>query len=697
MAIRKQKEPNMANDDKPKDAAFIGRVVDDPANPTPTRLLTGWLGDAGEAGYRRLYADAELSSYVDIPEDAILYTEAIRDAQPAGAVFVWIKRDAAVKQGGSAASRAGRFLQGKVAQDFSSPEKAGYRCVTQVPCAEPTGFTGQCTKQPDVGGAWPCLTALPLCSAEPTGFTGQCTHQPWPNPTRYVGCTVLHCPTNDLTQQPHICKIVESGMPGCGGGGEPPKPEGEGEGKEAVKAGPPTNIPGCGYTQTWGLCETHVGCPPETNIPGCGWTQQWGLCNDTQAPKCQPSVQIPCITITEMPQRCGGGRLPGFVGAAGAAIAPTGIECDPSAVDACPTRFRCETRPPTAFCTPVPEHCPTHCGRDCQTPQPQCTSINCTHAGPQCPEPTIGIACTAVPPQCPPPTQSGPQCPTPATMCKICTNVPQICAAPEAAAVGAPNTAATTCTQFGHQCLSAVDACPTRLCGGGGGGGGQTAATVCTQFGHQCLSAVDACPTRLCAGGAGQQFAAVRTQSGPQCPTPATMCFVCTNVPELCGRTAATVCTQSGPECPTPATMCFVCTNVPEICGVQQAAVGAPNTAATTCTQFGQQCRSAVDACPTRLCDTRFGCGGGGQTAATVCTQFGPQCPTPATMCFVCTNVPELCRGGGQTAATVCTQVGQQCLSAVDACPTRLCGQQQFAAAPGGGFWPTPMTRCFVC
>jgi hypothetical protein len=697
MAIRKQKEPKMANDDKPKDAAFIGRVVDDPANPTPTRLLTGWLGDAGEAGYRRLYADAELSSYVDISEEAILYTEAIRDAQPAGAVFVWIKRDAAVKQGGSAASRAGRFLQGRVAQDFSSPEKAGYRCVTQVPCGEPTGFTGQCTKQPDVGGAWPCLTALPLCSAEPTGFTGQCTHQPWPNPTRYVGCTVLHCPTNDLTHQPHICKIVESGMPGCGGGGEPPKPEAEGT--EAAKAQPPTNIPGCGYTQTWGLCETHVGCPPQTNIPGCGWTQQWGLCNDTQAPKCQPSVQIPCITVTEMPQRCGGGfdlfaarlggpgtltrsgpcvtidctvagepcrtfevgglcrtetgpRCPQITVPLGCPPAPTpntqctvgGPECQTHQAPRCPTHQPCCTQtgihcPPTpaTVCTQAGPQCPdVTIGITCTALPPQCPDrtigIACTVLPPQCPRETIGFACTAVAPQCPPTTQSGPQCPTPATMCRVCTNVPQICAAPEAAAVGAPNTAATTCTQFGHQCLSAVDACPTRLCGGGGGGGGQTAATVCTQFGHQCLSAVDACPTRLCGGGGGGG-----------------------------GQTAATVCTQFGPQCPTPATMCFVCTNVPQLCGVPEAAaVGAPNTAATTCTQFGQQCLSAVDACPTRLCDTRFGCGGGGHTAATVCTQFG-----------------------------------HQCQSAVDACPTRLCGQQQFGAA--AGIWPTPMTRCFIC
>jgi hypothetical protein len=170
----------MADDDTPRNADFVGRVVRDAKNPPETRMLTGWLGDAADEGYRRLYTDAELTAYVDIPADAILYTEPIRDVQPSGGVFVWIKRDAALKPGGSASSRAARFLQGQVQQDFASGgggapgsagggggqtpgslEKAGFRCVTQVPCGEPTGFTGQCTKQPEVGGAWPCITAIP--------------------------------------------------------------------------------------------------------------------------------------------------------------------------------------------------------------------------------------------------------------------------------------------------------------------------------------------------------------------------------------------------------------------------------------------------------------------------------------------------------------------------------------------------------
>ena len=121
-----RKETAMA-DKTSNNADFIGRVVEDAKNPPETRMLTGWFGDSGEEGYRRLYTDAELSSYVDIPDDAILYTEPIRDSQPAGAVLVWIKRDAAVKQGGSAFSRAARFLQGQVQQDFAGAAASGLR------------------------------------------------------------------------------------------------------------------------------------------------------------------------------------------------------------------------------------------------------------------------------------------------------------------------------------------------------------------------------------------------------------------------------------------------------------------------------------------------------------------------------------------------------------------------------------------
>jgi hypothetical protein len=358
----------MADDKKtPGNADFIKRVVGDPANPPETRVLSGWFGDAAEEGYRRLYSDAELSSYVDIPEDAILHTEPIRDSQPAGAVLVWVKRDAVLKPGGSAASRAARFLQGDVQRDFSTPEKAGFRCATQVPCGEPTGFTGKCTNEPQVGGAWPCITAIPHC-AEPTGFTGKCTHQPWPNPTRYVGCTIFHCPTHDLTHIPHICNLVAQ--------------EGAAEPQAAAEgAAPATKLPGCGYTKTWGLCEADGGAG---NFAAFG----------AAAPAPIPQTMSPTLFVCCQPSLVGHG------------CTNIGPACPPT---------------PATICTQNGPDCQTHVAPNCPTHNPCCT-----HNGPHCP-PTPGIICTQFGPQCPKETnplldctfgctQFGPACPNTAAV-----------------------------------------------------------------------------------------------------------------------------------------------------------------------------------------------------------------------------------------------------------------------------------------
>jgi len=585
-----------------------------------------------------------------------------------------------------------------VQQDFSSPEKAGFRCITEVPCGEPTGFTGQCTKQPEVGGAWPCITAIPLCAAEPTGFTGKCTDLPWPNPTRYLGCTYLHCPTKDLTHIPHICHIVASGVPGCavgdprGGGIDPAaKASAAEEGKEGGgaadrAAAPSTSIPGCGYTQTWGLCETQ--------LLGCGWTQQWGLCQQTQPPKCNVSVDIPCITQTETPQ-CRGG-VAAFRAVAPGPVIPIDTQflpCNvsvagacPSAVDACPTEKGCQTQPPTALCTQVAEACPTRfppvcpptvlfdtcpltsCGPKCQTQQHECTVIPpCTQVGPQCP--TGHFECTQFGPQCP---SGGPICPTSPPPCPG-TNVlcpmttPELaCARAQAFAAAGPvgpvgPTGYYGCTQFGPQCFTYPNG-------------------DCTFFG---------CPTDAQGRAAGPGVGC--TQSGPQCPTHAQP--YCTCAGPGCPPTPATVCTQSGPQCPSqfgsgcPTDLQFDCTF-----GCTQVGTGCPmttlelscaraqafgvagpigSTAVFACTQQCPPPPSAGAVCPTPF----HGCPPPPQTGPLLhctpaCTVFGPGCPPPV---FGTAAGPQCQQAGGAAQITPLTVPVWQCQL------------------------PTPVTRCFIC
>jgi hypothetical protein len=672
----------MADDDSPRNADFVGRVVSDAKNPPETRMLTGWLGDAADEGYRRLYTDAELSAYVDIPADAILYTEAIRDVQPSGGVFVWVKRDSALKPGGSASSRAARFLQGRIQQDYASGgaaaaaspggqggqdfAKAGFRCVTQVPCGEPTGFSGQCTQQPEVGGAWPCITAIPHC-AEPTGFTGQCTYQPWPNPTHYIGCTFFHCPTQDLTHIPRICNIVATGVPGCpvvdprAGGIDPAKvgvaaAGDEGGGSPADRpAVPLTSLAGCGYTETWGLCETHLlgcgftkqsghQCPTQfpgcgetrdcpttmpgcgwsknpicTDLPGCGFTQHWGLCQQTQPPGCHVSVDVPCIT---QDWACrgglpGGGQFAAFgapaAGPGARVVASQTVQCNPSIVDACPTRIRgCQTQLPTALCTQIPEACPftklpeacppTSCGPNCQTQQPDCTLVHCvataqqecTQAGTNC---TQYVGCATM--------LQGAQCPTnPLIDCTLpCTHLGTGC--PSANICPIDTMVAPACLPGGARAFAAA---------GRIGPIGPSAFVGCTQSGPQCVTFPSGdCTFFGC------------TQSGPRCPTyPDGDCtfFGCPSIGARAGAAGPIAgCTQSGPQCPTHAQP--HCTFAGPAC---------PPTPATVCTQFAP-CRTHQPPCTHQgpQCPTRqFEC-------TMFCTRDAPGCP-PFTRTFQCSG-----------------------------------------------------------
>jgi hypothetical protein len=104
-----------------KDAAasLPGRLAPDPKNPPDLTLLQGWLGASSEAKHRRLYLDPELSNSLEIPEDAIVHTQEIpRDANPLGGEWVWIKADAAVKQGPGLERVYSRFLRGQIQQDY---------------------------------------------------------------------------------------------------------------------------------------------------------------------------------------------------------------------------------------------------------------------------------------------------------------------------------------------------------------------------------------------------------------------------------------------------------------------------------------------------------------------------------------------------------------------------------------------------
>ena len=100
-------------------------LVPYPAKPSQQAVkLLGLPGSSPNAGETRLWLDAELTSYVDIPDDAILYAKELPD--DAGTI-VWVAVDANLSYGSvsSHTAQAG-FLGGAIASAHLAGAAAGH-------------------------------------------------------------------------------------------------------------------------------------------------------------------------------------------------------------------------------------------------------------------------------------------------------------------------------------------------------------------------------------------------------------------------------------------------------------------------------------------------------------------------------------------------------------------------------------------
>lgn len=101
---------------------FVAAIVEDPNAPPDTVLLSGFVGDSPEPNHARLYLDPELRSYVDIPNDAILFSKPVPEERSAlGGSFLWIKRDAELLYHKSTRLKA-RFLEGRIAAAYGGDD-----------------------------------------------------------------------------------------------------------------------------------------------------------------------------------------------------------------------------------------------------------------------------------------------------------------------------------------------------------------------------------------------------------------------------------------------------------------------------------------------------------------------------------------------------------------------------------------------
>jgi hypothetical protein len=112
---------------KLKKEHFVSKVVTDPKQPPDTLLLMGYVGESSEEGYTRLYFDAQLSVYVEIPNTAILHIQEIPVEQSVlGESYVWIQKDAELVHGKVGPNRVkAKFLEGPIVQEFMRGSQLG--------------------------------------------------------------------------------------------------------------------------------------------------------------------------------------------------------------------------------------------------------------------------------------------------------------------------------------------------------------------------------------------------------------------------------------------------------------------------------------------------------------------------------------------------------------------------------------------
>ena len=277
------------------------RLVPDPKNPPDLSMLQGWLGASAEDKHRRLYLDPELSQSLEIPEDAIVHTQDIPvEVNPLGGSWVWVKADAAIKQGPGLERLYARFLRGQIQQDFFATGGAGAgggtvgAPPTNPPyCATPTIFN--------------CPTRLAWC--RPSVFT-ICPSQLTLCQTRQLICQVTAPPFQSVAA-PCITRVCPSAVDAC-----PSAPGGCFELTTIIQT---TTVvqPGLGQ---FGF-EQGLGFDPGAGAGGFVGGPAWAggqltPAAATQIVLCQPTLipqtcrsRLPQICITR-PLPCGGMTLP---------------------------------------------------------------------------------------------------------------------------------------------------------------------------------------------------------------------------------------------------------------------------------------------------------------------------------------------------------------------------------------------------
>ncbi|MDB5241781.1 MAG: hypothetical protein JWP57_2406 [Spirosoma sp.] len=126
---------------------WVGAVRSDPRNMDQLTMLQGYLGASSEAGHIRVYSDDSLNTFVEVPEEAILYSVKMAPAESSlGGSKLWLRADAVITFGDPKLANRPKstFLEGDIMQQYGA-SPAGQTDMTQM--AGAMGGQGDTTGQ----------------------------------------------------------------------------------------------------------------------------------------------------------------------------------------------------------------------------------------------------------------------------------------------------------------------------------------------------------------------------------------------------------------------------------------------------------------------------------------------------------------------------------------------------------------------
>jgi hypothetical protein len=309
---------------------FVRHVVADPKNVPDVMLLYGYPGASSEEGHERLYLSPDLSSYVEIPNAAVVHrAESAKEQDPLGGVTLWIKKDAALKYKTAPAAQA---AQQALAAYFAGAIQAGMAGMGMAPGAGMAAAGAAAPVLPQTLPPAACPISLVTCVAT---CHATCAATCLPHATCGATCVATCHATCHFTCAP-ICT-------------------------HATPCRPTFNQPDCPYPSEIPAQCTHLPhCPlPQAQVAAAGAQAAMGAGAQIACAlgTIHPSVQVACSLATCAPE-CWVTRY---------------ITCNPQCWI---TRYvTCNIE---CYVTRNPALCPIATGVACPPPQ----SIACGGAGP---------------------------------------------------------------------------------------------------------------------------------------------------------------------------------------------------------------------------------------------------------------------------------------------------------------------------